>query len=80
MSSFKPCGSYKTFWVSDKTGKLKKYYDELTFGEKPYTVIFAEIEFIDKGKASEGFPAEYESVYEAVKIFRTTKLSDSSCE
>ena len=80
VSSFKPCGSDKTFWVSDKTGKLKKSYDKLTVGEKPYTPIYVEIEFIDKGKASEGFPAEYESVYEAVKIFRTTKLSDHSCE
>ena len=80
VSSFKPCGSDKTFWVSDKTGKLKKSYEELTVGEKPYTPIYAEIEFIDKGKASEGFPAEYESVYEAVKIIRTTKVSDSNCE
>ena len=80
VRSFKPCGSDKTFWVSDKTGKLKKTYEELTVGEKPYTPIYAEIEFIDKGKASDGFPAEYESVYEAVKIFRTTKVSNSSCE
>ena len=80
VRSFKPCGSDKTFWVSDKTGELQNSYDELTVGEKPYSPIYAEIEFIDKGKANEGFPAAYESVYEAVKIFRTTKLSDSSCE
>jgi hypothetical protein len=79
VSSFKPCGSDKTFWVSDKTGELKKSYEALTAGAKPYTAIYAEIEIIDKGKASEGFPSEYESVYEAVKILRTTKLSDSSC-
>jgi hypothetical protein len=79
-NSFQPCGSDQVFWVSEKTGKLKKLYDELTIGEKPYTPIYAEVEFIDKGKASEGFPSEYQSVYEAVKIFKTTKISDSSCE
>ena len=79
-NSFQPCESDQVFWVSDKTGKLKKLYDELTAGEKPYTPIYAEIEFIDKGRAIEGFPAEYQSVYEAVKIIRTTKISDSSCE
>lgn len=42
--------------------------------------IYAEMEFVNKGKASEGFPAEYESVYEIVKIIKTTKLSDNSCE
>jgi len=79
-NSFQPCESDQVFWVYDKTGKLKELYNELTADEKPYTPIYAEIEFIDKGKASEGFPAEYESVYEAVKIIRLTKISDSSCE
>lgn len=79
-NSFLPCESDQVFWVSDKTGKLKELYNELTAGEKPYTPIYAEIEFIDKGKVSEGFPAEYESVYEAVKIIRLTKISDNSCE
>ena len=79
-NSFQPCRSKHVFWVSDKTGKLKKLYGELTVGENPYTPIYAEIEFIDKGKANEGFPAEYESVYEIVKILRTTKISDNNCE
>ena len=63
---FKPCGSDKTFWVTDKTGKLGKLYNELTGGKKPYTPIFPEIEIIDKGKAKEGFPADYDSVYDVV--------------
>lgn len=79
-NSFQPCGSKQLFWVSEKTGKLKQLYGELTVGENPYTPIFAEIEFIDKGKANEGFPAEYESVYEVVKILRTIKISDNNCE
>jgi len=78
--SFEPCGSDKAYWVSDKTGKLQKLYNELTVGKKPYTPIFAEIEFIDKGKAKEGFPADYVSVYEVVRILNTRKSSDKNCE
>ena len=44
VRTFKPCGSDKTFWVSDKTGKLKEFYSKLTMGKKPYTPIFIEIE------------------------------------
>ena len=80
VRSFKPCGSEKSFWVSDKTGELKELYNELTAGKKPYTPIFAKIEFIDKGKAKEGFPADYESVYEVVDILKTRKISDKDCE
>lgn len=78
--SFQPCGSEKVFWISDKTANLKQLYDELTLGEKPYTPIYAEIEYMDKGNASEGFPAEYESVYEVIKILKTEKVSDSNCK
>lgn len=80
VRSFKPCGSDKEFWVSDNTGELKKLYDKLTTDKKPYTPIFAEIEFIDKGKANEGFPADYESVYEVVNILKTGKIADKDCE
>lgn len=55
-------------------------YNELTVGEKPYTPIYAEIEFIDKGRAKEGFPADYESVYEVVNILKTREVSDKDCE
>lgn len=78
--SFEPCGSDKVFWVSDKTGELEKLYIELTEGKKPYTPIFAEIEFIDKGKAKDGFPADYDSVYEVVSVLKTRKISDKDCE
>ncbi len=74
VRSFKPCGSEKEFWVSDKTGKLENSYMELTKGEKSYTPIFAEIQFIDNGTANDGFPADYESVYEVVSIIKTRKI------
>lgn len=80
VSSFQPCGSDKMFWISGETTDLKLLYDELTVGEKPYTPIYAEIKFIDKGKLNEGFPADYESVYEVVAILKTEKVSDNICK
>ena len=80
VRTFKPCGSDKTFWVSDKTGKLKELYAKLTVGKKPYTPIFTEIEVKDKGKAKEGFPAEYESVYEVVNVLKARNISGKDCE
>jgi len=80
VRTFKPCGSDKTFWVSDKTGKLKEFYSKLTVGKKPYTPIFIEIEVKDKGKAKKGFPAEYESVYEVVNVLKARNISSKDCE
>ena len=80
VRTFKPCGSDKTFWVSDTTGKLKEFYSKLTVGKKPYTPIFIEIEVKDKGKAKEGFPAEYESVYEVVNVLKARNISGKDCE
>ena len=80
VRTFKPCGSDKTFWVSDKTGKLKEFYSKLTAGKKPYTPIFTEIEVIEKGKAKEGFPAEYEGVYEVVNVLKARNISGKDCE
>jgi len=80
VRTFKPCGSDKTFWVSDKTGKLKEFYSKLTVGKKPYTPIFIEIEVKDKGKAKEGFPDEYESVYEVVNVLKARNISSKDCE
>jgi hypothetical protein len=80
VRTFKPCGSDKTFWVSDKTGKLKELYAKLTVGKKPYTPVFTEIEVIDKGKAKEGFPAGHESVYEVVNVLKARNISGKDCE
>ena len=79
-NTFKPCDNDKTFWVIDKTGKLKELYNKLTAGQKPYTPIFTEIEVMDKGRAKEGFPAEYESVYEVVNVLKTRNISSNDCK
>jgi len=80
VRTFKPCGSDKTFWILDKTGKLKEFYSKLTVGKKPYTPIFTEIEVKDKGKAKEGFPADYEGVYEVVNVLKARNISGKDCE
>src|SRR5688572_2679478 len=80
VRTFKPCGSDKTFWISDNTGKLNELYSKLTDGKKPYTPIFTEIEVNDIGKAKEGFPAEYESVYEVVNVLKAENISGKDCE
>ena len=53
---------------------------ELTEDQKPYTPIFAEIEFIDKGKSDEGFAADYDGVYEVLKVVKTTETTEGDCE
>ena len=80
MRSFEPCGSDKSFWISDKSGELEKLYSKLIKNKKPYTPIFVEIEIIDKGKTKEGFPTDYKSVYEVIKILKTRELSDKDCQ
>lgn len=80
VRSFSPCGSDKKFWVLDKMDELKNHYEELTKDQKPYTPIFAEIEFIDKGKSDEGFAADYDGVYEVLKVVKTTETTEGDCD
>lgn len=79
-NSFQPCGSDKVFWVRDQTNNLKDIYEQLTNEEQAYTPIFVEIEIIDKGKTKEGFPADYESVYEVIKVTQARKTQNNDCE
>ena len=81
VRTFKPCGSNQTFWVADDSGKLKDAYQELTLKEKDvYQSIYAELEVEDKGKASEGFPANYDGVYEVLSIKETRAAREDDCE
>lgn len=79
-NTFKPCGSDKTFWITDKTGKLKDLYTKLTTDKKAYTPVFAELELKNKGKASEGFPANYESVYEVLNVLQVKSATENDCK
>lgn len=79
-NEFKPCRSTNAFWVMDKTGKLKNLYSQFTKNKKAYAPIFVEIEIIDKGKAEDGYAAEYESTYEVINILEARELSNKDCK
>ena len=64
----------------DKTGKLKNLYSQFTKNKKAYAPIFVEIEIIDKGKAEDGYAAEYESTYEVINILEARELSNKDCK
>ena len=68
VRSFVADGDTVCYWVIDKTGELYKQYDELTKGQKNGVPVHAELEVRDMGKSQEGFAAEYDGVYEVVKI------------
>lgn len=77
---FKPCTSDKEFWITDRTGKLTKRYNELTKGNKPYTPIFVEIKIINKGVAKDGFAADYDGVFDVITVLQTRRLTDKDCK
>ncbi len=69
VSSFSPCGSSKAYWINDATEKLSKLYKEqVGEGAVPYIPVMAEIVVEDLGKATEGFPEQYESVLKVVEV------------
>lgn len=76
VSSFSPFRSSKTYWVEDPKGELLPRYKEAA-GENaaPQTPIFAELKFVDKGKATEGSPSKYDSVLEVVEMGAITPLT-----
>ena len=77
---FSPDGSNKVFWIYKRGEDLEKRYYELTKGEKPYTSIYAVLKVIDKGKAEDGFAADYDGVYEVVSVLETHVLSKTETE
>ncbi len=81
VRTFKPCGSNQTFWVADDSGKLKDAYNTYTLKDKDvYQSIYAELEVTYKGKANEGFPANYDGVYEVLNTKETRAAQDDDCE
>lgn len=69
--SFTPDGDTLSYWVVDRSGELKKRYEEaLPAGAKPYTPVSAELKVKMLGPSSEGFAAEYDGVVEVQAIIR----------
>ena len=69
--SFTPDGDTLSYWVVDRSGELKKRYEEaLPAGAEPYTPVSAELKVKMMGPSSEGFAAEYDGVVEVQAIIR----------
>ena len=69
--SFTPDGDTLSYWVVDRSGELKKRYEEtLPVDAKPYTPVSAELKVKMLGPSSEGFAAEYDGVVEVQAIIR----------
>ena len=67
--SFTPDGDTLSYWVVDRSGELKKRYEEvLPAGAEPYTPVSAELKVKMLGPSSEGFAAEYDGVVEVQAI------------
>lgn len=69
--SFTPDGDTLSYWVVDRSGELKKRYEEtLPVDAEPYTPVSAELKVKMLGPSSEGFAAEYDGVVEVQAIIR----------
>ena len=69
--SFTPDGDTLSYWVVDRSGELKKRYEEaLPADAKPYTPVSAELKVKMMGPSSEGFAADYDGVVEVLQIIR----------
>lgn len=69
--SFTPDGDTLSYWVVDRSGELKKRYEEaLPADAEPYTPVSAELKVKMLGPSSEGFAAEYDGVVEVQAIIR----------
>ncbi|HIZ91506.1 MAG TPA: hypothetical protein H9807_05260 [Candidatus Bacteroides merdavium] len=69
--AFVPDGDTLAYWVVDRSGDLKKYYEEaLPADAEPYTPVSAELKVKMMGPSSEGFAADYDGVVEIQEIIR----------
>lgn len=68
VRSFRAEGSSADYWVDDETGELIQKYDETTKGTKNGKPVYVELEVADMGKAEDGFAADYDGVYQVMKI------------
>lgn len=67
--SFTIDGDTTAYWVSDPSGTLEiRYKAALSPEAPPYAAIPAQLKVRLKGRATEGFAAEYDGVMEVVEI------------
>lgn len=72
VRSFTAENDSMTYWIVDETGELTQKYDDVTKGVKNGTPVYVELEVVDMGKSDEGFAADYDGVYQVMKINKIT--------
>lgn len=70
VRSFRVEGDSAEYWIVDETGELEQKYDNETNGVKNGTPVYVELDVIDMGKSNEGFAADYDGVYQVMKIHK----------
>lgn len=68
VRAFRAEGDSADYWITDETDELIQKYDEITQGVKNGKPVYVEMEVIDMGKADDGFAADYDGVYQVVKL------------
>lgn len=70
----------KDYWLTDETQDVYKEYDKLLENtDSPYMPVYAELKGKKSPKATDGFAAEYDGVFEVtevIKMERIGKLED----
>lgn len=70
VRSFRADGDTLDYWIVDETDRLLPEYDRITDGVKNGKPVYIEMEVIDKGKADDGFAADYSGVYHITDIHK----------
>lgn len=77
VSSFTADGDTIDYWIHDKTNQLDSLYQEVTKeSTSPYTPVHAELKVYDRGKATDGFAADYDGTYEVVDIIKISPIKE----
>lgn len=74
VRSFTADGDTVECWIFDRDGILMEAYRENASMEK-YEPVHVKMKVIDKGKAQDGFAADYEKSYELVELIEMTPLN-----
>lgn len=75
--TFTPCYSNSTYWLKGNKAALKplreKAIDLAKLQGAPFQPVYIELEYVDLGKAEEGFEADYASVIKLKKAAVVTR-------
>lgn len=77
VRAFTPEGDSTEYWVVDPSGALEREYERVSGGATDGTPLRAELELRYKGYSDEGFAAEYDGVFEVVRIHSMEREPES---